>query len=234
MIKVYYVSADTDPVGGARNAAKIPIALREIGERFETVDLSREKDLRPKDSWYRRRINPNGLVPAIDDDGFVLWESVAILRYLGDTRGKIFPPDPRDKALVQQWLSWEAEDYNADLINLFYLNAKEVASDPAAFPTVIVSAKNTPEALRVAQEKYAFRIGMLEDQLQGQEFIVGEFSAADIALACHVVLSPLMGFDLKPYTNVAAWLHRLAARPSFQQEKIFINDYRAGKATGLL
>ncbi len=234
MLKLYYVPAETDPVGGARNAAKIEIALSELGEQRERVDLDREKDLRPKDSWYRKTINPNGLVPAIDDDGFVLWDSVAILRYLGDTRGKIFPEDPREKALVQQWLSWEAEDYNSDMINLFYLNATEAATDPTAFPTVIVGTKDSPEAQKAARQKYAYRMEMLERELTGNPFIAGEFSAADIALACHVVLSPLMDFDLRPYAHVRDWLYRLSERRSFQADRIFSNDFQAGRKTGLL
>ena len=87
MIKFYTVLPDNDHLGGARQATKVSIALQEIGEPFETIDLDRRKVVRPLDSKYRK-INPNGRVPAIDDDGFILWEAAAILAYLVESREK--------------------------------------------------------------------------------------------------------------------------------------------------
>ena len=237
MLKVYHVLADHDPVGGARNAAKISVALRELDEPYDVQDMSRIRDLRPLDSDYRKRINPNGLVPAIDDEGFILWESVAVLRYLAETRpngSKLLPVDPKKRAIVQQWLSWEAEDYNADLVNLFYLATPEAADDPAAFPTVIQGDHSDGKALKVGQEKYRRKLRILDAALVGKDYVAGDFSIADIALGNHVVLSANMQMSLKGFPNIDAWMHRLANRPSFQQEKCFITDYNNGCKAGLI
>src|SRR5258708_6617276 len=59
-------------------------------------------------------INPNGMVPAIDDDGFVLWESNAIIRYLATKhrRHDLLPEEPQKRALIEQWMDWQAGDFN--------------------------------------------------------------------------------------------------------------------------
>lgn len=131
MIKFYTVLPDNDHLGGARQATKVSIALQEIGEPFETIDLDRRKVVRPKDSWYRE-INPNGRVPAIDDNGFVLWECAAILEYLVESRESarsLLPGDLKQRATIRKWMIWESSTLTPDLITICALATTQ---DPEA------------------------------------------------------------------------------------------------------
>ena len=79
MLKLYHIPSEGDPFGGSRNGCKALIVLEEVGEPYELVRLSRMSDCRPPDAPFRK-INPNGVTPAIDDDGLIVWESAATSR----------------------------------------------------------------------------------------------------------------------------------------------------------
>lgn len=110
MLKLYYILPENDPLGGSCNAAKAAIALREVDVPFEIAALDRARDLRPEDGFYRRAINPNGGTPAIDDNGFILWESGAVLIYLVETRGegRLLGVDVQSCTRTLQRLLWGA------------------------------------------------------------------------------------------------------------------------------
>ncbi|WP_421758967.1 glutathione S-transferase family protein [Devosia sp.] len=119
-------------------------------------------------------LNPNGSVPVIIDDGFVLWESGAIMRYLAETRSSdLLPANPRERALVDQWLTWQATELNPAWV---YAVQALIRKNPAF----------TDEA-RIADSiaKWGAAMGIVEAQLaKGNGFVVnGRMSLADIALA---------------------------------------------------
>jgi hypothetical protein len=96
-----------DPVSG--NTRKVRWALEELSVPYElrTVALAKGEHKRPE----YLALNLNGKVPTIEDDGFVLWESDAILWYLAESpgRGALLPPGEKDRALVHQWMDWNAQ-----------------------------------------------------------------------------------------------------------------------------
>lgn len=216
MIKVWHTARDGDPFGGARNSNKILLALDEIGERYELQKVRRVEDVRPADAPYRK-LNPNGVVPTIDDGGFVLWESGAILRYLADSRpGKgLMPEDLKGRAYAQQWLTWEGATLGPALLGLFY---SMMAQPP------------NEQATATARAGYLGSLGILDAQLAGRDYVAGAFSVADIALGSLTALSFGLGLDLSGQKNLLAWLRRLRARPAFAANEIFIADLQAGAA----
>jgi len=219
MIKLYHIDAESDPYGGSRNAAKVSIALRELGLEFETINLDRERECRPLDAPFRK-INPNGVTPAIDEEGFILWESSAILRYLADTRGGVLAMgDTRQTALVQQWLSWEAATLFRTCLGVFFA----MIADPV-----------NQQTLDAATVEYNGVLAVLDAQLQGQTYVAGVYSIADIALACVIGVGLNMNVPLLPYGNIVAWLARLEERSAWQQEQAFMNDMKAGREAGLI
>lgn len=222
MIRLYHIDAATDPNGGSRNAAKISIALRELGLEFETVTLDRMTELRPLDAPFRR-INPNGVTPAIDDDGFVLWESSAVLRYLADNYAKngnvLAMGDSQQTAQIQQWLSWEAATVFGGVLGVFFA----MLADPV-----------NQQTLDAAIEEYTRMLALLDAQLEGREFVAGPYSIADIALGCVIGVGLNMNISLLPYRNITGWLIRLSERPAWQQELAFMNDMKAGREAGLV
>ncbi len=215
MIKLYHIEREGDPFGGSRNSCKVLIALSEIGEAYEIKALSRMDDCRPADAPYRK-INPNGVTPTIDDDGFILWESGAILRYLGESRpGEVLlPSDLRSRALVQQWLSWEGATLAPSLLALFFA---QMAPSP------------DPEAIAVAKAAYLANLATLEAQLGGQEYVCGKYSIADIAIGSLTPISFLLGLDLTAYPNLRGWLSRLRKRSAWKSADAVMADMDAGQ-----
>ncbi len=216
MIELYHIQREGDPYGGSRNSSKVLIALEEIGEKYSVKLLSRLQDCRPADAPYRK-INPNGVVPAISDDGFIFWESGAILRYLADSRANttLMPKDAKQRALVQQWVAWEGTTLNPSLLNLFF---------------AMMAPTPDNDVIAAAKAAYLGNLGILDAQLAGKEYVCGSFSIADIALGCIAPISFNLGLDLKPYTHLLAWIKRLGARPAWNKAETVVADMAAGQA----
>ena len=93
------------------NARKVLWALDEMGVAYEREDWG--VPLRDPRTPEFLELNPNAQVPVIIEDGFVLWESGAILRYLSDRhRSGLWPADPHERALVDQWVTWQSTELN--------------------------------------------------------------------------------------------------------------------------
>lgn len=215
MIKLYHIQAEGDPFGGSRNGCKALIALEEVGAAYEINALDRMSECRPADAPYRK-INPNGVTPTIDDNGFVLWESGAILQYLAEQNpsANLLPNDPQKKAKVQQWVAWEGASYAPALLNFFFaMTAPE------------------PDGAAVEATKAVFMdtLGILNNQLAGQDYICIDYSIADIANGAITSLSFLLGIDLTPYPNILNWLKHLRQRPAWQAAVAVMADMDAGK-----
>jgi glutathione S-transferase len=118
-------------------------------------------------------LNPNGTVPVIIDDGFVLWESSAIMRYLARTCSALWPEDVRERALVDQWLTWQATEL---LPSWLYAVTALLAKNP-----------DFVDPVRIAESvsKWSANMRMLETRLaEGSGFVAnGRLSLADLALA---------------------------------------------------
>ena len=215
MLKIWHIAREGDAFGGSRNANKILLALDEIDEPRQ-VNLTSRADLRDAGGPFRK-LNPNGVVPVIEEDGLVLWESGAILRYLGDTRrsSALLPQNPQAVAMVQQWLTWESATYGPSLHALFF----ELMADP-----------RSDAAVDAARVTYLRQLQTLNDALAGRDYVASIFSIADIALGAMIPLSFAIGLDLKPYPELLGWLGRLSARDAWKHNEIFMADMAAGPA----
>src|SRR5215210_9544373 len=89
------------------NVQKVHWCLEELGLAYDRIEAGREFGV--VDTPEYRRMNPNGLVPTIEDDGFVLWESNAIVRYLARKHraGALVPEEASRLALADQWMDWQ-------------------------------------------------------------------------------------------------------------------------------
>jgi glutathione S-transferase len=193
------------------NARKVHWLLEETGAtyRYESIDLFAGQQKSPD----YLRMNPNGRVPTIDDDGFILWESNAILWYLADKlgRGKVVPEDVRTRAHVDQWMWWQASDLQ-----------------PATSRVAILKIRATPEQPidpvkhKEAVEGTAKPLKILDEHITegGRKYVVGDaFSIADISLAEATLNGRWAGVSLDGYPAVSAWLARLSERPAFQRTR---------------
>jgi len=145
-------------------------------------------------------LNPNGLVPVIIDDGFVLWESNAIMRYLADTRRSgLWPTAPRERALVDQWLTWQAAELNPTWT---YAVHALLRKNPAF-----------TDELRIAEsiKKWSAAMAILEARLAdaGGYVANGRLSIADIALVLAAQRWFSTPFERPDFPAISAYYARL-------------------------
>ena len=186
------------------------IVLEEIGRPYdtETVDLAKKLTASGADFWA---INPKGHVPALLlDDGDLLTEGPAILQYLADLAPELqLAPANGSKARyqLQSWLTFIGTEVHKNFSPFF---------NPAA----------TPEMKDLARANLQRRLGYVNDQLAGRDFLMGDtFSVADAYLFTVVGWAKFVQLDLSAWPHLIAFQGRVAARPATQ---------RALKAEGLI
>jgi glutathione S-transferase len=156
--------------------------------------------------------NPNGRIPTIEEDGFVLWESPAILKYLAGKRPERAQcgADAKSQALVDQWICW-------------WVGGAEAAMDALAWeifikPKVLNLPGNDPGIMADAYGRLDRFLPVLDRQLAGRDYILGPLSVVDFLIGPRLDTAPAaLKFDIAPYHNIAAWLDRLRAKPYWQQ-----------------
>jgi glutathione S-transferase len=184
------------------NVRKVVWALDELGVAYERKDWG--LPLRDPNAPEFLALNPNAQVPVIVEDGFVLWESNAIMTHLALKHGGLLPAGARERALVDQWLYWQLGELNP--------------AWPYAVQALLRKNPAFTDAARIADSiaKWTRLLAILDDRLARSPFVVGDsFSIADIAIA----LSSHRWFstpipDRKPLAAVADHYSRMKARPA--------------------
>ena len=153
-------------------------------------------------------LNPYGRVPTLEEDGFVLYESTAILDYIEATRPDppLVPADARGRALVSMHMK---------LCDLQLTRQTTAIVFPKRF--LPQERWNVP-AMDQAKKEIEKHLEILERQLQGKEYLVGNrYTLVEVCYTPFVEFFPLM--EITPPPTVAAWAARMSARPSAQQTK---------------
>lgn len=186
------------------NTQKVIWCCEELAIHYERTDVG-GKFGGLDDPDYRAR-NPNGLIPTIDDNGFVLWESNAILRYLasGDEQRRLLPETRQAAAPIDQWLDWQMVALGLRLRSLFLLHRR-----PAAAP-----AGETLESVEQSVN-HAFKI--LDRSLAELDYAAGaqRFSIADIALGISTHRWFSLDIERPTLPALQAWYGRISTRPAF-------------------
>jgi len=151
-------------------------------------------------------MNPNGKVPTVDDDGFVLWESVAILRYLAAKRPErgLVPSDPFEQAHLDQWMFWWCAHLEPALDRLVY--ERRVKPLFLGLPDIDSSIVAEAEAVL---ERF---LPVLDGQLAGKEYVLGKLSIVDFAASPRLDGASTLDVDLSRYHNITAWLEGMRAK----------------------
>ena len=149
------------------------------------------------------KINPNGRLPFIEDDGFVLFESLAITLYLAKkhSTGKLYPGTLQGEAKAWQWTSWALNevDRGVNIWSLHDVRLPEAERDTA----------KRDEALKIVAAPFK----VLDAALATQDYLLGDdFTVADLNVAA--VISRAVDMDLSAVPNLAAWLARCLDRPA--------------------
>ena len=188
------------------NVKKALWAAEELGLKYERIDAGLQFGV--NDTPEYRRMNPTGLVPTIDDDGFVLWESHSIVRYLAAKHapGTLWPADLRSRAEAEKWMDWT------------HTFSREFQR-PVFWPLVRVAPeKRDAAAIEEARKKCAALLAIPDSALAGKKFLAGDsFTMGDIPLGCHVQLWMRLPIERPDYRHLRAWFDRLCERPAFRR-----------------
>jgi glutathione S-transferase len=181
-------------------------ALEELGLPYEKVKLDFSKG-EQKAAEYKK-INPNGKVPALVVDGTPMWETLAILLYLGDRFGvdKKLWPAATDPARVEAmtWSTWAPVTLAADLMRIALSSSDLVPKE-----------RHNAAQADAAREDVATHLGILEERLATRSHILGdEFSLADLAVSGAVAFATRLGLDLARWPKVQAWVAKVRGRPA--------------------
>ena len=201
-LKLYH-----NPASQHARRVRAAIIELEIDCEQKLVDFNKREH---QDPAYLR-LNPNGKVPTLDDDGFVIWESNAILCYLADKKPQknLYGTAPKERAEVQQWLFWESAHFGRACVTLTYQRFIK----PAFY-------KQEPDPALVADGEENFKrfASVLNGHLESRQFAAcSRYTIADIALASILVYRDAANIDIKPYRHVQEWLQRIESRNSFKQ-----------------
>jgi glutathione S-transferase len=185
---------------------KVTWLCEEIGLPYQRIDAGLAFGVVNTPEY--RKLNPNGLVPTIDDDGFILWESNAIVRYLAakHAAGTLWPADPKVRADADRWMDWCSTTLAPAFVPVFMAL---VRTPPE---------KRNPQAIEDATKKTAEVLARLDGALAGRNFVIGDqLSMADIAFGGLVYLINNVAFDRPKLANFDAWYARISARPAFRK-----------------
>jgi glutathione S-transferase/GST-like protein len=195
------------------NGLKISIALEEMELPYVIKPVAIGKGEQFKPAFMA--ISPNNRMPAIvDPDGpggepISVFESGAILQYLGRKTGKLYPKDERKRVAVDEWLFWQMASVGPMFgqASHFRNYAPNLVDDPEEIAYSVARYNNEVNRL----------LGVLDRRLEGREFVADDYSIADIASYPWIKIAAVFGQDMSAFTNVQAWLDRVAERPAVQK-----------------
>jgi len=188
------------------NVQKVMWTLGEIGVKCERIDIGGPFGKNREMPYLG--MNPNGLVPTLEEeDGFLLWESNSVVRYLAAKhRSSLEPADLRTRALAQKWMDWQLSVMGPAVFPLFWGLVRTPQAERNT-KSIEDSRTRTGEATRI-----------LDDQLARTAFLAGDsFSYGDIQVAIMVRRYRDLVPERPVFKNVERWFGALAARPPFKE-----------------
>jgi glutathione S-transferase len=188
------------------------INVRKVLWMCEELDLPFEREdwggsFRSTAEPRFRALNPVGMVPVIDDDGVIVWESNVIVRYLAGSRGRtdLLPSDPATRAQIEQWMDWQASDFNNSWRVVFQalVRRNPAFQDPAAIDTSIALVCNL--------------VGHVDGQLaRTGAYIAGQqFTVADIVIGLSLHRWQSIPMTRPHYAHVQRYMDKLLQRTGF-------------------
>lgn len=199
MIDLYY--------WGTPNGHKISIALEEMQLDYQIfpINISKNDQFQPE----FLKISPNNKIPAIvDHDTFdgqpiAIFESGAILQYLGRKTGLFYPSAERQRIEVEQWLMWQMGGFGPMLGQNHHFS--RFASERLAYPT------------KRYQDETKRLYGVLDHRLHDRDYVAGEYSIADMAIFPWMLRYDWQGIDLNDFPNAKLYFERMQQRAAVKK-----------------
>jgi len=186
------------------NGWKITIMLEELGVPYTVRPISltnREQ----KEDWYVA-LNPNGRIPTLvdhDEGDFAIFESGAILLYLAEKYNRFLPTDTKGRSSAIQWVMWQMSGLGPMMGQATVFNRYFEEKLPAVIDRYV----------RESQRLF----GVLDAHLADRNYIVGDYSIADIACFPWVRGHDWAGVEMAGFPNLQRWFDRISERPAVQR-----------------
>jgi glutathione S-transferase len=196
MLKIYGTSMS--------RAARPLWAAEELGLKFEHIPVAFADTRKPE----YLKLNPNGHIPTVDDDGTIIWESMATTLYLAEKYGKapFWPSRIEDRAHAYQWSFWGITETEAQMLTI------------ARNRMLLPQDQRDEKAAAAAAQSLKAPLQVLDGHLKGREYLLGsDFTIADLNVASVLVLATFVQLDLSATPVAKAWLDRCLSRPSMQK-----------------
>lgn len=188
------------------NVRKVLWCAEETGVAYRSIEVGGA--FGGTDDPGYRAMNPNGLVPAIEDDGLALWESNSIVRYLAAryAPGTLYPQDPGARAVGDKWMDWTTSSFAGVFRDLFWgvLRTAPEARDEARIATALARSGEL--------------LGMADVALAQQPWLSGaQFAMGDIPLGSFVYAWFEMPIERPALPHLQDWYARLQQRPAYRK-----------------
>jgi glutathione S-transferase len=193
------------------NVQKVMWAVGELNLPHERIDVGGSFG-KNKEAPYLA-MNPNGLVPTLEEDGFILWESNSIVRYLAAKygSGKLAPADLRERARASAWMDWQLSVAAPAIHGMFW---GLIRTPPE---------KRDPAAIEASREKTAAAMKILDAQLAKTAFVAGDtLSMGDIPVALMAYRFRRLVAERSGLDNLERWFIGIEQRPAFKQHVLAI------------
>jgi len=189
------------------NVQKVMWCVGELALAHERIDagLAHGKN---HDDWYLQ-LNPNGLIPLLDDAGFTLWESNTIVRYLAaryDSSGQLCPADPQARANIERWMDWQLTVQSPPLTTVFWtlIRLPPEQRDETAYAQAVIKCNEV--------------FALLDGHLKQQPYVGGtQFTVGDIPVAAMTYRWYALPLEHPKLPHLRAWYERLCERPAYRE-----------------
>lgn len=186
------------------NVKKVMWTAKEAGLAYERIDAGQQFGLIAAPAF--RAMNPNGLVPVLEDGPLVIWESNSIVRYLAAryASGTLWPEDPGERAQMDRWMDWATANFTAPFVTLF---VNRVRRPPAERDLAAADA---------AQARCGELLKILDAHLADRPYISGPaLGIGDIPMGCVAYAWFEMDIARPALPHLRAWYDRLLQRPAY-------------------
>jgi glutathione S-transferase len=187
------------------NVQKVLWCCEELGQQYQRLDAGGSFGVVNTPQY--RALNPNGLVPTIEDGPFVLWESNTIVRYLTakHSAGKLWPEDLKVRAEADKWMDWQVAMFWPTFRPLFW-NLVRTPID-----------QRDEQAIEESRLKTAEVLGYLDGHLKNRAFVAGdELTMGDIPMGCAIWRWMALPIERPALANVQRWFEALRERAPYK------------------
>lgn len=188
-------------VNGSPNCRKVHAVINYLGLKVDIVELDLLAGDLEKPEY--RALNPNGMVPVLEDGDLKLWESNAITQYLASLApaSTLYPNDPAVRADIHRWQNWEECHFNRACGSFLFENVlKELFN----------MGEPEPAILKEAEQNFSRFAQILEEQLEGRDFILGnDVTLADFSVGAMMVYADAAGIPIASFKNISNWKNKM-------------------------